>query len=537
MSTRDSLFRTILDNPEADAPRLAFADWLANNGESPRAAFIRAQIALQQFPPATRPADPWRLGFFVGANCWTEPPLQRLEFASTPQAVERNRLQGEINTLREEHADQWRSELPDDWPGKELIYHRGFVDHLEIPVAQLVLAPARYLDAAPIRSLTLGWAPGFALPQYEHAPVLAAIPQLARIERLDFSVAGREFVSAFVRAFVVMPEAANLRVLDLSRTDTEEDTLHAVLESDQLRELQTLHLTGNTLSADFLEALGATNKLSGLRMLSLSACKLTREGAERFFRGRLMGQLTGLNLSWNAEFGEGGAAALAACQHLKRFRFLTLAYNAIADGGCRRLSESPFATNLEAFQAERSGITGTGVAELLNSSSLPRLHTLMLARNPIDAASMTGFADTTPTIPLRRLDLSYCPIGDDGVRLLAESPLLQSITHLKLRECGIGDTGVTALAGSTRTTALRELNLGHNALTDAAAEALAASDSLRNLERLDVYGNQITDRGGLRLTDLPGLHPYGLWIGGDPITRGGEEKIKKRMEARRKSES
>lgn len=537
MNERAALFRAILDRPDDDAPRLAFADWLEANGDPHRAAFIRAQIALAQIPPVTRPADPWRLGFFAGASSWTEPPPDVVYFAWDKHTLERDRLRKEIRALEEAHAAEWKRELPEDWPEENPSYSRGFVEHLAISPRHLILNPARYLDAAPLRSLTLQWELRYGFARYEQAPALAALPQLARIQHLAFSTTGREFTSAFVRAFVVMPEAAGLRSLDLSRTDIEDDSLSAILYSDHLRELHTLNLTGLKLTPQFLEELGGVEKLPGLRTLLLGSSHLTPEGAERFFRGRLMGQLTGLSLGWNAEFGEAGAEALAACRHLARFHFLSLDRDAIGAGGCRRLATSPHAGNLEAFRGSKSDITGDGVAALLASSSLPALHTLLLDRNPIDAAGVEAFAGITPAIPLRRLDLSHCPLGDDGLRRLAESPLLRSLTHLKLTECGIGGSGAIALASSPHLDNLRELTLRDNALTDDAADALASNSSLAGLERLDVWGNEITDRGGLRLTDLPGLRPYTLSIGGDNITKRGEEKIKKRLEARKKPTS
>src|SRR5262249_53102359 len=44
MPTEEELLATIDASPDDDAPRLAHADWLENNGDRERAEFIRAQL-------------------------------------------------------------------------------------------------------------------------------------------------------------------------------------------------------------------------------------------------------------------------------------------------------------------------------------------------------------------------------------------------------------------------------------------------------------------------------------------------------------
>jgi uncharacterized protein (TIGR02996 family) len=46
MLHQPDLYSAILANPEDDAPRLIYADWLEENGEEERAKFIRAQISI-----------------------------------------------------------------------------------------------------------------------------------------------------------------------------------------------------------------------------------------------------------------------------------------------------------------------------------------------------------------------------------------------------------------------------------------------------------------------------------------------------------
>jgi uncharacterized protein (TIGR02996 family) len=49
MSEHPGLLQTIIENPDDDAPRLIYADWLDDQGEHTRAGFIRAQCLLARF--------------------------------------------------------------------------------------------------------------------------------------------------------------------------------------------------------------------------------------------------------------------------------------------------------------------------------------------------------------------------------------------------------------------------------------------------------------------------------------------------------
>jgi uncharacterized protein (TIGR02996 family) len=46
MTTEPELLRAVLSEPDSDSPRIAFADWLEEQGETERAEFIRVQVAL-----------------------------------------------------------------------------------------------------------------------------------------------------------------------------------------------------------------------------------------------------------------------------------------------------------------------------------------------------------------------------------------------------------------------------------------------------------------------------------------------------------
>src|SRR5262245_21506431 len=44
--------RSIIESPDDDAPRLVYADWLEEHGQTDRSAFIRVQCELARLPEA-----------------------------------------------------------------------------------------------------------------------------------------------------------------------------------------------------------------------------------------------------------------------------------------------------------------------------------------------------------------------------------------------------------------------------------------------------------------------------------------------------
>ena len=56
MNKGETLLKAIIDAPDDDAPRFAYADWIKKHGDRDRAEFIRVQCALDKMP-AQAPED------------------------------------------------------------------------------------------------------------------------------------------------------------------------------------------------------------------------------------------------------------------------------------------------------------------------------------------------------------------------------------------------------------------------------------------------------------------------------------------------
>jgi uncharacterized protein (TIGR02996 family) len=143
---QQALLRTIFDNPDDDAPRLVYADWLEERGDpdhTVRAHLIRQQIAL-------RPADP-----------------------DHSPASQQNDPQGLLAVAEERCTPQWLR-------SGRAVWDRGFIQEVRCNTAAWVDHANEILAEHPIDSLTLE-----GEIQIEHVPVLITTPN--RVPHIDMS--------------------------------------------------------------------------------------------------------------------------------------------------------------------------------------------------------------------------------------------------------------------------------------------------------------------------------------------------------------
>ena len=92
-----TLLKAICADPENDLPRLVYADFLEENGDPDRAAFIRLQVEFTRTARAGRGLD--------------------------------DAIRTELAELWADHEKEWRAELPRvagvEW---DVVFHRGFIE-------------------------------------------------------------------------------------------------------------------------------------------------------------------------------------------------------------------------------------------------------------------------------------------------------------------------------------------------------------------------------------------------------------------------
>jgi uncharacterized protein (TIGR02996 family) len=124
----------VLAQPEADEPRLVYADWLEERGE-PRGEFIRVQVELAGLPHCAAPG-----GWFECGGC--RPCQFRSREAELLAAHDEEWSTADLGGLSGGAA----------WPHT---YRRGFLERLELSAAEWLAHAAALLAAVPLREVGL----------------------------------------------------------------------------------------------------------------------------------------------------------------------------------------------------------------------------------------------------------------------------------------------------------------------------------------------------------------------------------------------
>jgi uncharacterized protein (TIGR02996 family) len=239
MTTERRLRAAIFANPEDDAPRLVYADWLLERGD-PRGEFIQIQC---------------RLGRAIGGSGKLHPNHPMAGPAPAERALELRE-----QALLREHQKTWIAPIRghvNSW-----FWQRGFVTRIDVSAKKLVAHAEALFDFTPLRGVYL----------------MSCTP-------------------ALVKRFGELPRVRSLRSLWLvmQRIGAREaESFH----SPHFAQLRELTLQQNPLGDAAVEVLASSTTLHDLRELDLSfsAQELTTRGIESLANAAFFPQLTKLVL-------------------------------------------------------------------------------------------------------------------------------------------------------------------------------------------------------------------------------------------------
>jgi uncharacterized protein (TIGR02996 family) len=475
----------IIEHPDDDAPRLVYADWLEDNGDSPRAEFIRVQC----------------------------------ERARLPQEDDRHaELEARERRLVLKHADKWVSaELPLSWTE----FRRGFPEALAPSPSWLTDEQVDSLGPLPIRDLRL----------YGHDGELDTgrireMPLLEQIEFLRVGDAGDPVSSSEIRELLGSERLTRLRSLDLYGNGLDSRAVNRLLEIPVVQQLETLYLGANGINDGTLQRLVAL-PWPNLRRLGVGHNNLTSAGFEALMRSDLWPRLEEIDLGMlpredlpltllieaiermqakvlcvSALPGSSLVPALCQACSWGPLKSLILGHTSFAVGVFERLLGCPHLAGLRELYLSGYPITAQQAALL---AACPHLKNL--ARLSVEAITplLGPLARSRHLTGLQRI------VGwgsEDDVIDFVASENADHLRWLFVPALGLSDRVVEALAGSPHMGRLTTL-AGTAGLSDWGAEMIARSPHLKNLTCLGLITSQLSATGMQALLEAEHLG----WVG------------------------
>jgi uncharacterized protein (TIGR02996 family) len=445
----------IIEDPEDDTPRLVYADWLDEQGESERAELIRLQIEL-------------------------------------PKLLEKTRRQRELEQrekqLVPEQLAAWcrQLKLKED----EIGLQRGFPEWVCLTPGQFCRHAIDLVRQTPFLELNL-------CDPFSRAGMkrLADCEQLEHVRRLNLSRC--EVDADVLEALLASKYLTQVRTLNLQACSLSCDAVLAVLAAaaPRLPSLEHLDLRENRLEDEHLVPLLASPLVAQLKQLRLAYHnRISNSTLERLAAAPSLARLEHLEVD-SRSVSAGGLKALLKAPTLTNLKHLELGGARVGNPGAHLLAESPASRSLKYLGLADAKVDADGVSFLAQSRNLDQLELLELHTGLSDERSRIGnegleaLANTDHLPGLRHLLLVDQEISDGGMRKLAKSRLLGQLAWLKLNSNPLGDDGVTALAASPQAARLQLLDLYDCSLTSSGGQALVRSPYLKALEYVDLTDN------------------------------------------------
>lgn len=329
MDTRQELLRAIAGSPDDDTPRLVFADWLEENGDSTRAEFIRIQIELARTAP---------------------PPGSTLDSCLSD-------LRDREQVLLRENWHDWTAPLRDKLAESiaSVEYERGFPQEIGVRGVSVVVKNGFFDEPQTATELNVG-PPAYLAWHDEMLRALVRYPGAVNLTGLSFR--DHPAGNAAARHLADSHALRNLRSLDFRYGRVTENGLDHLARSQGLPNLTTLNLHATEVNDSCVEVLVGTRSRLRLKSLALGLTRIGDAGVEALARSPKAAALEELHLG-RLDLTERAVRALAASPFMKNLRVLDLHENDVTPDAASALYQSDLTS-----QAKWSALSSMGFDNL-----------------------------------------------------------------------------------------------------------------------------------------------------------------------------
>jgi uncharacterized protein (TIGR02996 family) len=381
----EAFLEAIRAEPDEDAHRLVFADWLDDQGDEDNAAradFIRTQCTLARLP---------------------RHDLRCRDLLEREQVLLGRYEPAWIAPLRD-IVTRWR-------------FRCGFVEDVTITAESLLRRGAELYRLTPVRHVRLRgtWNLPALLPGSGRAHKLAAL--LAPLRGLDLSHDSLRDDIGLV--LLNLPSLPRLSHLNLARNQLTLPGLRTLAESDFLESLTSLECGGGAAGLLGVQALLDSPHLKALRELRLTGSRLLDTGVGMLARLPILSRLRALHVGHSA-FTAAGLHGLVHAPAVANLTTLDVSFNNLEAAGVRVLASSPQLGRLEELNLSRTGLGDGGVEALAAMPLAGQLLALDLSLNRITDAGARALANYPHPSRLAVMDLIYNRFGADAMHDLRQ---------------------------------------------------------------------------------------------------------------------
>ena len=398
MSDEAAFLRAIAAESDVDLPRLVYADWLEEQGETERmirAEFIRIQCALETMLPSNEQfrtlqereqvlfrelwltlLEPVRSSFDLSESQFRPPQRPRggTFFSQLFGMTLRDRLLEQLHgsgsleiNLHPWHEDPQGPIFPSGL--RSIAIRRGFIDDLIVcsDTKPEVGKWDRYFQEHFLHGLTIRDGP--------LANLWASLPIIPQLRKLGFIFdSGSGSWDAVLNLFT-FSEPLLLKELELFQAPIDRESLQQLVDSWIMEQLTTLRWSPR--DPDEVLVLAESGKVQNLQTLDLSVGMCGSLGLHHLAKSSRFQKLETLDLS-SSSIGDTGVRSLIRSQHLGSLRRLDLQENRLTDRALRDLSTS-FSEQLRILNVTGNReLTDAGASALASSSHLDSLELLVV---------------------------------------------------------------------------------------------------------------------------------------------------------------
>lgn len=387
----EGFWKPIREEPEDDAPRLIFADWLEESGDTGRAEFIRVQLALAKLPPHDR---------------------RRQELAT----IERR--------LLSRYSEEWAKPYAGLATGP--VFRRGFVDEVKVTARQFLAQAPALFRAGPLRHLHL-------LDVGSHLRAVLHSPHLAKLTGL--TVYGQHLGPDLARALGDSPHLEGLRKLIVARNEIGDEGVEHLVLNPGLTSLEELDLSENDIGQVGARLLARCPRLGKLTHLQLAGNGIGPLGAETIAASEPILNLTDFGLK-GTRLG-GPRSEMIGTSKLLGVARLDFTENALTAASLRPILETTHPSMIRELDLGHNDLSDTGAELLATAPTLSDLRVLRLTGNGIGDHGLRALAATQTLRRLMQLDVGNNPVGDDGVQAILDSPTFKNLRYFVCPAIGL----------------------------------------------------------------------------------------------------